>query len=64
MESDSEINLKVFIVQSLPITCQCSSHTFGYSLHSKHHLGDENYLPNKITKNARSLVTYRLSMDN
>ena len=42
VESDSETNLKVFIVQSSSILCSCSSHTFGCSQHFKHHLGDKN----------------------
>ena len=63
VELDSETNLKAFIVQSSPILCPCSSHTFGFNLHLKHYLGDENSLPNKITKNVRSPVTYILSMD-
>ena len=41
IESDSETNLKAFIVQSSPILCQYSSHTFGCKLHLKHYLGEE-----------------------
>ena len=63
VELDSETNLKVFIVRSSPISCPYSSHTFGCNLHLKHYLGEDNSLPNKITKNARSPVTYILSID-
>ena len=61
VELDSETNLKAFIVRSSPISCPCSSHTFGCNLY--HYLGEDNSLPNKITKNARSPVTYILSID-
>ena len=63
VEYNSETNLKVFIVQSSPILCPCSSHSFEYNLHLKHPFGEENTLPSNITKNTRSPVTYRLSMD-
>ena len=63
VESDSETNLKVFIVKSSPILWICSSHTFARNLHLKHHSGEENSLPSNITKKARSPVPYRLSMD-
>ena len=63
VESDSETNLKAFIVLSPPILCHFSSHTFGYNLHLKHHLGEENSSANKITKNIRSPVIYILAID-
>ena len=50
VDSDSKTNLKAFIIQSSPMICPCSSHIFGCNLYLKHHLGDENSLPNKIIK--------------
>ena len=60
VESDSNIEFKVFIVQSSPILCPHSDHTLGYNLHLNHPLGEENYLPNTITKKSRSPVRYML----
>ena len=62
IESYFETNLKAFNVQSSPILCPCSNYILGYNLHLKDHLGEENSLPNKITENTRSLVTYILSI--
>ena len=56
VELDSKTKLKIFIDQSSPILRPCN-------LHLKHHLGEENSLYNEIIKNARSPVTYILSID-
>ena len=48
VKSDSENNLNKCIVQYLPTLYQCSNHTFGFNLHLKHHLGEEDSLLIKI----------------
>ena len=50
VESYSENNHNVFIVQSSPILCPCFSHIFECNLYLKHHFGEENSLPNNLTK--------------
>ena len=63
VRSEFKTNLKVLIVQVSPILYPWSNHTFGFNLHLKHHLVEENYIPNNITENTRSPVKYKLSMD-
>ena len=40
IESNYNINLKVFIAQSLHILRPCSNHTLGCNLYLKHHLSE------------------------
>ena len=59
VESDSNINLKAFIVQSSPILC----YILLCNLYLKHHLGEENSLSHRITEKARLSVTCILLID-
>ena len=47
----------------MPIICPCFSHILESNLHLKHHLGEETYLPNRITNKVRPpwdiYITYK-----